>query len=259
MLSNIILQKKKEVENLHLPEIQQEVERKSLFYALSNPNRSIGLIAEVKKASPSKGVIRKDFNPVRIAIEYEETRADAISVLTDETFFQGSMEYLMEIKKTVKLPVLRKDFIIDAKQIAQSERIGADAILLIGEVLEPVQLHEYYCEAYERGMESLVEVHSRETLEQVCKCFSPKLLGINNRNLKTFETAVSHTKEIIQDAPSESLVVSESGIHFPSDLEEIQKFGARAALIGEAFMKVESPGKGIKQLFGEVPYATTTN
>ncbi|WP_010284181.1 indole-3-glycerol phosphate synthase TrpC [Bacillus timonensis] len=259
MLNKILEQKKREVENILYPEIDNVVERRSLNNALSSPNRSLGIIAEVKKASPSKGVIREDFHPVSFAIEYEDAKADAISVLTDEPFFQGSMEYLMEIKKKVNIPVLRKDFIIDAKQIRQSEKIGADAILLIGEALEPNQLYEYYCEAYERDLECLVEVHSRETLEQICSIFTPKILGINNRNLKVFETSIIHTEEIAKDAPSDSLVVSESGIHTPKDIKDIIKYGAKAALIGEAFMRAESPGVGIKQMFGEVPYATTSH
>lgn len=259
MLNKILEQKKIEVKNIIYPEIDSVVERKSLYDALSNPNRSLGIIAEVKKASPSKGVIREDFHPVRVATEYEEAKADAISVLTDERFFQGSMDYLMDIKKKVNIPVLRKDFIIDAKQIEQSDKIGADAILLIGEALDPVQLHEYYCEAYERGLECLVEVHSRETMEQVCRIFTPKILGINNRNLKVFETSIIHTEEMAKDAPSESLVVSESGIHTPQDIKAIIKYGAKAALIGEAFMRAKSPGIGIKQMFGEIPYATTSH
>ncbi|MCC3358328.1 indole-3-glycerol phosphate synthase TrpC [Bacillus sp. REN16] len=259
MLNKILEQKKIEVENISYPEIDCEVKRKSLYDALANPNRSIGIIAEVKKASPSKGVIREDFHPVLIATEYEEAGADAISVLTDEPFFQGSIKYLMDIKKKVNIPVLRKDFIVDAKQIGQSEKIGADAILLIGEALAPNQLHEYYCEAYERGLECLVEVHSRETLEQVCTRFTPKILGVNNRNLKIFETSIIHTDEIAKNAPSDSLVVSESGIHTPQDIRDIIQYGAKAALIGEAFMRAKSPGIGIKQMFGEVPYARTTH
>lgn len=257
LLNKILEQKKIEVKNIKYPEIDSAVKRISLYEALSNPNRSLGIIAEVKKASPSKGVIREDFHPVKIGTEYEAAKADAISVLTDEPFFQGSIEYLMDIKKNVNIPVLRKDFIVDAKQIKQSEKIGADAILLIGEALEPNQLHEYYCEAYEKGLECLVEVHSRETLEQVCSIFTPKILGINNRNLKVFETSITHTKEIAKDAPVDSLIVSESGIHTPQDIKSIMKYGAKAALIGEAFMRAESPGIGIKQMFGEVPHATS--
>ncbi|MEH7388146.1 indole-3-glycerol phosphate synthase TrpC [Bacillus sp. JJ1521] len=259
MLNKILEQKKIEVENIDYPEIDCEVERNSLYDALSTPNRTLGIIAEVKKASPSKGVIREDFEPVSIAVEYEEAKADAISVLTDERFFQGSINYLMDIKKKVNIPVLRKDFIVDAKQIKQSEKIGADVILLIGEALSPNQLHEYYCEAYERGLECLVEVHSRETMEQICALFTPRILGINNRNLKVFETSITHTEEILKDAPSDSLVVSESGIHTPQDIKEIIRYGAKAALIGEAFMKEKSPGIGIKQIFGEVPYETTSH
>jgi len=250
MLTKIIDQKKIEVETLLLPEID-EVNRKSLFQALYSSKRKPALIAEIKKASPSKGVIREEFQVGEIAFDYQQVGVDAISVLTDEQFFQGSIQYLRQVKSLVDVPVLRKDFIIDSKQIEQSVRIGADAILLIGEVLEANQLVEFYHEAYEKGLECLVEVHSLETLENVLKKLEPKILGVNNRDLNTFITDIGQTKNLANYIPKNSLLVSESGIHTTDDLRAVESFGANAVLIGEAFMKLSSPGFGIKALYGE--------
>jgi indole-3-glycerol phosphate synthase len=250
MLTKIIETKYEEVKKLNLPE-SENFKRKSLYKALVNPNREIGLIAEVKKASPSKGVIRKEFNPAQIALDYVNAHVDALSVLTDEKYFQGSVQYLRDIRELVDVPVLRKDFIIDSIQIEQSLRIGADAILLIGEVLSPTQLHEFYNEAYEKGLECLVEVHSIETLEKIIKLFEPRILGVNNRNLKTFTTSILQTKEISGYIPTQSVLVSESGIHYHQDLLEVKDYGAKAVLVGEAFMKADRPGDAVKELFGE--------
>ncbi|WP_078546087.1 indole-3-glycerol phosphate synthase TrpC [Litchfieldia alkalitelluris] len=250
MLTKIIEQKRYEVESLILPEVNM-VTRRSLYQALTDSNRRPALIAEIKKASPSKGLIRKEFDPIEIALEYKKARVDAISVLTDEEFFKGAIQYLIDVKDQVEVPILRKDFIIDAKQIEQSYRIGADAILLIGEVLEPIQLHEYYQEAYEKGLECLVEVHSLETLEGILGIFTPKILGVNNRNLKTFETSLSQTEELVRLIPKESLLVSESGIHSPEDINLVREYGADAVLIGEAFMRFQYPSEGISKLYGE--------
>lgn len=251
MLTKIIETKFEEVKKLTLPEFEN-FNRKSLSKALLSPNREIGLIAEVKKASPSKGIIRQDFAPAKIALDYMNVHVDALSVLTDEIFFQGSTQYLRHIKDLVDVPVLRKDFIVDSIQIEQSLRIGADAILLIGEVLEPDQLHEFYLEAYEKGLECLVEVHSYETLESILRLFEPKILGVNNRNLKTFSTSILQTKELSSYIPSGSLLVSESGIHSSQDLLDVKEYGAKAVLVGEAFMKAEKPGDGVRELFGEI-------
>ncbi|MCH1624744.1 indole-3-glycerol phosphate synthase TrpC [Fredinandcohnia quinoae] len=254
MLNRIVEQKKLEIKNLTLTNTEQKVQKKSLYQALTNANRKIGLIAEIKKASPSKGVLREQFSPVVIASEYMNANVDAISVLTDEIFFQGSNDFLTIVKENVNLPVLRKDFIIDSKQIIQSVHIGADAILLIGEILEPTELQDFYLQAYELGLECLVEVHSSQTLDGICKLFQPEIIGINNRNLMTFETNIQHTKEIIKNVPTGSIVVSESGIQHYHDLESVLEFGADAVLIGEAFMREDKPGNGIKRLFGEIDY-----
>ncbi|MEC1661782.1 indole-3-glycerol phosphate synthase TrpC [Bacillus halotolerans] len=250
MLENIINQKKEEVKTLILPE-EQPFEKRSFKEALANPNRFIGLIAEVKKASPSKGLIKEDFVPERIAKDYEAAQADALSVLTDFPFFQGKNSYLSDVKRAVSIPVLRKDFIIDSIQVEESKRIGADAILLIGEVLDPVQLHELYLEAGEKEMDVLVEVHDQTTLEQIVKVFTPDILGINNRNLKTFVTSLEQTKQIASLVPKECLLVSESGIGSLEHLTFVKEHGARAVLIGESLMRQHSQQKAIHALYGE--------
>jgi indole-3-glycerol phosphate synthase len=248
MLNKIIATKKEEIELLTLPP-QQDVKPISFLEALKNYTKSIGLIAEVKKASPSKGVIKEDFHPLSIAQGYERGGADAISVLTDRQYFQGASEYLTLIKKEINLPVLRKDFIIENIQIDESKRIGADAILLIAEALEPQKLYELYEYAYENGLDVLVEVHAADSLENILKLFTPKIVGVNNRNLKTFETSLLQTKQISALIPQESIFVSESGIHSKGDLAYVSEAGASAVLVGESLMRAETPEKGIKQLF----------
>lgn len=252
MLDVIIHAKEQEVKELDLKKIERSsFEKRPFLDALKNPNRFIGLIAEVKKASPSKGVIREDFHPVEIAKKYEEKKTDCLSVLTDQKFFQGSTAYLTEIKKNVHLPVLRKDFIIDEKQVYESKWIGADAVLLIGEVLPPKKLKKLWDEAKGLELDVLVEVHSTETLERILDVFVPDLLGVNNRDLTTFRTDVKHLENIQKHVPKETLLVSESGIGTIEDLETVHKYGAKAVLVGESLMRKEDPGKGILELFGE--------
>ncbi|AGF27299.1 indole-3-glycerol-phosphate synthase [Bacillus velezensis M27] len=250
MLDQIILQKKEEIKSIVLPETCQ-IERRSFKEALLNPNRFIGLIAEVKKASPSKGLIKEHFVPETIAADYEAAKADALSVLTDTRFFQGRNQFLTDVKQTVSLPVLRKDFIIDSLQVEESFRIGADAILLIGEALEPSKLHELYLEARGKGMDVLVEVHDETVLERILQVFQPDILGINNRDLKTFRTSVSQTEKIAQLVPDGCLLVSESGIGSLADLQFVNKHGAQAVLVGESLMREDSQQKAIRGLFGE--------
>ncbi|ASZ04060.1 MULTISPECIES: indole-3-glycerol phosphate synthase TrpC [Bacillus] len=250
MLDQIILQKKEEIKSIVLPETCQ-IERRSFKEALLNPNRFIGLIAEVKKASPSKGLIKEHFVPETIAADYEAAKADALSVLTDTRFFQGRNQFLTDVKQTVSLPVLRKDFIIDSLQVEESFRIGADAILLIGEALEPPKLHELYLEARGKGMDVLVEVHDETVLERILQVFQPDILGINNRDLKTFRTSVSQTEKIAQLVPDGCLLVSESGIGSLADLQFVNKHGAQAVLVGESLMREDSQQKAIRGLFGE--------
>ncbi|WP_281974863.1 indole-3-glycerol phosphate synthase TrpC [Halobacillus litoralis] len=247
MLETILAVKKQEIERLFLPE-EHTFTHRSLFSSLKSFPYKAGLIAEVKKASPSKGIIREDFNPVRIAHDYNHAGVQAISVLTDQHFFQGHRDYLTDIKQVVDVPVLRKDFIIDSLQIAESAYIGADAILLIGEALEAEKLHELYLQAYELGMEVLVEVHSEETLEKILAHFTPRILGINNRNLHTFETKLSQTERMAELAPKESLVVSESGIFTHEDLETVAGYGAEGILVGESLMRQQNIKQAVRAL-----------
>ncbi|MEC3609008.1 indole-3-glycerol phosphate synthase TrpC [Bacillus glycinifermentans] len=250
MLNRIIEKKREYVSKMVLPEDVKLVKR-SFKKALLSPNRFVALIAEVKKASPSKGVIKADFQPEEIAKAYERAKADCLSVLTDEPFFQGKNEYLSSIKREVSLPVLRKDFIIDSVQVEESNRIGADAILLIGEALEPEKLYELYTEAAEKGMDTLVEVHEEKTLEGILNIFTPEIIGVNNRNLKTFKTSVSRTERIARMIPDGTILVSESGIGIKEDLCFVKNCGARAVLVGESLMREASQQKAVHALFGE--------
>ncbi|HWO95009.1 MAG TPA: indole-3-glycerol phosphate synthase TrpC [Bacillus sp. (in: firmicutes)] len=256
MLKQIIETKKEEVKNLILPEMQ-DVPKHSFYDALTVPKREVALIAEVKKASPSKGIIQPNFNPLQIAQQYDEAGANAISVLTDQQYFQGESDYLTLIKRNVMRPVLRKDFIIDSRQIEESSRIGADAILLIGEVLEPVQLQEFYEEAQEKGMDCLVEVHSAETLEGILRLFQPNIIGVNNRDLRTFHTTIQQTIDISSLIPKGSLLVSESGINHYRDIVRVKEAGAAAILVGESLMRKENQTEAVIELFGESTHANS--
>lgn len=252
MLDTIIRVKEQEVKELDLTQLDQKTfEKRSFFDALQNPNRFLGLIAEVKKASPSKGVIREDFDPVDIAKKYERGKADCLSVLTDQKFFQGSTAFLSEIKEKVKLPVLRKDFIIDKKQVYESKWIGADAILLIGEALPPKKLKELWDEAVNLELDVLVEVHSVETLERILDIFVPNILGVNNRDLTTFHTDIHHLETIQKYVPKDILLISESGISTMADLQTVYEYGAKGVLVGESLMRKKDPEQGIYELFKE--------
>lgn len=251
MLSKIVEVKKEELNHFVLPESKYQHKFSSLLQALTTPNRTVGLIAEVKKASPSKGIIRENFQPIQIAADYVNAGADAISVLTDTQFFQGSKDYLSQIKEVVDVPLLRKDFIVDRRQILESKLLCADAILLIGEILEPGQLMEFYLEAEEMGLECLVEVHSIQTIENLLKVISPKIIGVNNRDLTSFLTSIEQTRLIASYIPKDSLMVSESGIFTNDDIKFVKDSGAKAVLVGEALMRERDLGNAIKRLFGE--------
>ncbi len=207
------------------------------------------VIAEVKKASPSKGVIRPDFHPDQIARSYAEAGATCLSVLTDEKYFQGSDVYLSRIRSAVDLPLLRKDFIVDDYQIPESRLIGADCILLIVAALDPSQLRDYYEAAGETGLDVLIEVHDESELETAL-ALSPALIGINNRNLKTFETSLDNTFRLLPLIPDDVLVVTESGIHTREHVQAMHDQGVHAFLVGEAFMKAKDPGEALQTLFG---------
>lgn len=206
------------------------------------------VIAEIKKASPSKGVLRANFNPVMIAKSYEKNGAACLSVLTDKDFFQGANEYLQQARDACKLPLLRKDFIIDAYQVYEARAIGADCILLIVAILDDSQLHDLAGLAKHLGMDVLVEVHDSEELERALS-LNLRLIGINNRNLRTFETQLKTTTDLVTQIPKKHIVVSESGIHTPDDVDLLRNAGVHAFLVGEAFMIAFDPGKALFELF----------
>ena len=207
----------------------------------------LSCICEVKKASPSKGLIRPDFHPVELAEEYQKAGADCISCLTEEHYFQGNSQYLKNIAEKVSIPILRKDFIIDDYQIYEAKYLGASAILLIGAVLEYSRLKEYFDLAHSLGLDCLVEVHTREEFETVQK-LNPKLIGVNNRNLKTFEVNLHTTAELASFRQPNQLFVSESGIKTNQDMKTVQSLGADAVLIGETLMRSDNITEMLHQL-----------
>ncbi len=206
------------------------------------------VIAEVKKASPSKGVIRQNFHPADIVRSYEKGGATCLSVLTDQDFFQGADEYLQQARTACSLPVLRKDFIIDPYQIYEARALGADCILLIVTALSDAQLTEFSELAHQLEMDVLVEVHDREELERAL-ALDITLLGINNRNLRNFETSLQTTLELLPLIPPQRIVVTESAIHTPDDVNLMRSNGVHAFLVGEAFMKADEPGEKLLALF----------
>lgn len=204
------------------------------YHALKDGGLSI--IAEVKKASPSKSVICADFHPVEQAIAYQAAGANAISCLTEEHYFQGSSQYLRAIRQAVQLPILRKDFIIDSYQIDEARVIGADAVLLIAAMLDLEQMQAFYAQASALGLHCLFEVHNEAELEQVLRC-KPKIIGINNRNLKTFQVDLNTTKRLAKLVPSSCVLISESGISQHADMQQAAESSAHAVLIGETLMR----------------------
>ena len=207
------------------------------------------VIAEIKKASPSKGVLREDFHPAEIARSYELGGATCLSVLTDKDFFQGKDDYLREARGACKLPVLRKDFILDPYQVYEARVIGADCILLIVAALGDAQLLELSRLAAHLDMDVLVEVHDNNELERALILNTP-LIGINNRNLHTFETRLETTLELLDKIPQDRIVVTESGIIRRADVAMMRQHGIQVFLVGEAFMKADNPGKELTTLFG---------
>jgi indole-3-glycerol phosphate synthase len=210
------------------------------------------VIAEIKKASPSKGVIRADFIPADIAQSYAEFGAACLSVLTDQQFFQGSVDYLKQARASCQLPVLRKDFMVDAYQIYESRAMGADAVLLIAACLDDAQMKDFEQIARSLDMAVLVEVHDLEELGSALMLKTP-LIGINNRNLKTFEVSLETTLSLKREVPSDRLIVCESGIHTRDDVLHMGAAGVNAFLVGEAFMRAPEPGEALAALFGINP------
>lgn len=206
------------------------------------------VIAEVKKASPSKGVIREDFEPVQIAESYARGGAACLSVLTDQDFFQGHNSYLQKARSACALPVIRKDFIIHRYQVAEARALGADCILLIVAALSDAQLQDLYGYAVELGMDVLIEVHDEVELQRSLP-LGAKLVGINNRDLRNFTTSLDTTVDLLAQIPNDRIVVTESGIHTPSDVAFMRKHNVNAFLVGEAFMRAPEPGEKLKELF----------
>jgi len=263
ILDTIVEQKKLEVAKLPARLIAagdlrdamlERGERRDFFAALQKPRGGdVALIAEVKKASPSKGVICADFDPVRIAKEYETAGASCLSVLTDEKFFQGSLDYLRLIREAVKLPLLRKDFIIDERQILEAIEWGADAILLIVAILDDARLKQFHDMAVAAGLAVLVEVHDEAELTRAV-AICAKLVGVNNRDLKTFKVDLAITEQLAAKlfAGSEfgQLLVAESGIETQADVQRLSAYGAGAILVGESLMRSKNIQSKVKALLG---------
>ena len=207
------------------------------------------VIAEIKKASPSKGVLRTDFIPADIAQSYAEYGAACLSVLTDQQFFQGEIDYLKQARASCSLPVLRKDFIVDAYQVYESRVMGADCILLIASCLDDAQMKAFEALAMSLDMAVLVEVHDEAELARALQLKTP-LIGINNRNLKTFEVSLDTTLGLIAKVPTDRLLITESGITTPADVQRMRAAKVNAFLVGEAFMRADDPGIALAELFG---------
>lgn len=207
-----------------------------------------GVIAEIKKASPSKGVLRDPFDPVEIAKSYEENGAACLSVLTDKDFFQGSNQYLQQVREAVDLPIIRKDFIIDDYQVYEARVIGADCILLIAAAIGDAQLYELTETALMLGLDVLVEVHNEEELERALRLPLP-MIGINNRDLHTFDVSLETTIRMLDMIPDDRIVITESGILGKEDVETMRKHHVNTFLVGEAFMRADNPGEKLAELF----------
>ncbi len=263
ILEEIVLHKKQEVAMMRLEtplaEVQEVVKDapqvRDFFKALQENCHHPSLIAEVKKASPSKGVIREDFDPINIAQAYERGGAVCLSVITDNKFFQGSFDNLRNVRKSVELPLLCKEFIIDLYQIYLARTAGADAVLLIAAILSNVQLKDFLRVIHSLKMTALVEVHTASELDRVLRLPDVRLIGINNRNLKKFTVDLANTEKLI--AQRKHLlqsygitVVSESGIHTADDLKFVEKAGARAVLVGESLVKQPDVEDAVRQLIG---------
>lgn len=218
-------------------------------FAAALATRTPAVIAEVKKASPSKGVIREDFEPAGIAQGYEAAGAACLSVLTDERYFLGHHDHLAEARRATALPTLRKDFVIDEYQLFEARALGADCVLLIAAALNVQRLAAFSQIAQALGMDTLVEVHDRQELDAVLPA-APQLVGINNRNLRTFHTSLNTTLGLLDAIPAGVRVVAESGIRTPADVRRLRDAGVDAFLVGEAFMREPHPGTALRALFG---------
>ncbi len=261
ILEKIVWEKDREVDiarqRVPLEELMEKIEKssqiKNFLQALRSSKNSPAVIAEIKKASPSKGVIREDFDPVQIAISYEKGGATCLSVLTDKTFFQGGFDVLSKVRSKVDLPLLCKDFILHPYQVYQARAAGADAILLIAAILTDQDLRYLKKIASSLGLSILVEVHDAKELQRVLNIGGFPLIGINNRDLKTFETDITITEKVAKDCKvsleeQNILLVSESGLFTRQDIEKVFSFGARAVLVGEALMRQSDIASALKEL-----------
>jgi indole-3-glycerol phosphate synthase len=255
ILDRIVAAKSREIASLkqatplaRLQEAVNDLPRARDFRQAIN-HRPCAIVAEVKKSSPSKGTIREQFEPVQIASIYQEHGAQAVSVLTDEQFFEGKGDYLTAIKKAISLPLLRKDFIIDPYQIYETRILGGDALLLIAAILDKGQLQEYIQLAEQLGLASLVEVHTKEELAKALAA-GAEIIGINNRDLQTFSTDLKRTLELAPMIPKGTIVVAESGITTRKDIELLMQAGVHCFLIGEALMRADDIGKKLRELLG---------
>ncbi len=259
ILAEIVAHKRTEISRL--PETQPSLDKLRAAIAIGGPRRDflkalreahggMALIAEVKKASPSAGIIRPDFDPVQIALQYEAAGATCLSVLTDEKYFQGSLDYLKRIRAAVRLPLLRKDFIIDERQILEAIEWGADAILLIAAILDGDRLNSLHDLATSAGLTVLVEVHNEQELDVVLK-IGAKLVGVNNRDLATFKVDLAVCERLAARMDlSQQMLVAESGIHHRRDVERLSACGAKAILVGESLMRAPEIDAKIFSLLG---------
>ncbi|WP_286883765.1 indole-3-glycerol phosphate synthase TrpC [Aneurinibacillus sp. UBA3580] len=262
MLSKIVEQKRREVEQLYERTSIADLEKQiadlpaclSLKQRFLQRRRKVGVIAEVKKASPSRGLIREPFDPLAIAHAYKEAGAEGISVLTDEVFFQGSLDFLRQIKQTLTkpIPLLRKDFMIDPLQLYEARAYGADVVLLIAAILDREQLYTLANEARSLGLETLVEVHTAKELDTVLDTIEPDLLGINNRDLKTFQTTLTTTFTLLEQLPDSFVTISESGIHSPEQIAQLAEANIDGVLVGEHFMRQAEIESAVYDLVGPI-------
>lgn len=258
ILKKILAKKVEEVANrkqrmsiADLEEIAQNVERPRGFYKALQAKVSAkkpGIIAEIKKASPSQGIIRENFQPITIGLDYAMNGATCLSVLTDKEFFQGAEANLQMVRERCPLPIIRKDFMIDPYQIYESRALGADCILLIVAALEDEQMHKLSDTATKLGMDVLVEVHNADELQRALT-LDTQLIGINNRNLRSFETSLQTTLELKSHIPADKLIITESGINTQEDVQLMLDHDIYAFLVGESFMRAESPGQKMRELF----------
>lgn len=254
VLERIIAHKRGEVEKARartpvaaLMELVQQAPPVRDFVAALRAAPWMGLIAEVKKASPSAGVIKSDFDPTAIAEQYQNAGANCLSVLTDEHFFQGHLDYLRSIRQTARVPLLRKDFFIDRYQVLEARAAGADCILLIAECLDDCVLRDLYFYASELGMECLIEIYDPENLDRVLK-LDPPLVGINNRDLRSFVVDLAQTTKLADRVPPQTLLVSESGIKTRGDVERLKTHRVGAILVGETLMRAGDISSAVREL-----------